>query len=50
MYNIQDKVFDITLYVTWVLYFAVALGLSTNAPQYLNALNSYVKIVKKSRS
>lgn len=41
---IQDKMFDTVLYITWALYFAIALGLSASAPQYLDTLNSYVKI------
>lgn len=44
IHKLQDQIFDITLYITWTLYFAIALGLSANAPQYLDTLNSYVKI------
>lgn len=44
IHTIQNYLFDITLYITWALYFAIAFGLSINAPQYLNTLNSYVKI------
>jgi hypothetical protein len=44
LHNIQDQLFDLTLYITWMLYIAIAFGLSVNAPQYLETLNSYVKI------
>ena len=40
----QYNVFIFITYVTWILYLLVALGLSVNAPQYLNDLQYYVKI------
>jgi hypothetical protein len=32
------------MYVTWALYISMILGLSANAPQYLDDLQYYVKI------
>ena len=44
IHNIQYKVFTAIVYITWILYIAIALGLSINAPQYLETLQYYVKI------
>jgi hypothetical protein len=40
----QLEAFNVVMYMTWVLYAAIALGLSVNAPQYLTQLHSFVKI------
>jgi len=40
----QSNAFTIITYLTWFLYFAILLGLSANAPQYLDSLQYYVKI------
>lgn len=44
LHRLQDKIFDIALYVTYILYIAIALGLSANAPQYLDELQYYIKL------
>lgn len=44
IHNFQDKAYDIIVYITWVLYLVIALGISANAPQYLNELQYYVKL------
>ena len=44
LYLIQKHGFSIIIYLTWVLYFAILLGLSANAPQYLDDLQYYVKM------
>ena len=44
LYLIQKHGFSIIVYLTWFLYFAILLGLSANAPQYLDDLQYYVKI------
>jgi hypothetical protein len=36
--------YDIVVYITWILYIVIALGLSTNAPQYLDDLQYYIKL------
>jgi hypothetical protein len=44
LHVLQDKIFDTVLYITYILYIAVALGLSANAPQYLDELQYYIKL------
>jgi hypothetical protein len=44
IHRFQNKIYDIVVYVTWALYIAIALGLSANAPQYLDDLQYYVKM------
>jgi hypothetical protein len=44
IYKIQDKAFDYIIYVTWFLYLIILLGLSTNAPEYLDTLHAFIKI------
>jgi hypothetical protein len=44
IYRFQYKVFTGIIYISWVLYILIALGLSANAPEYLYILNSVVKI------
>ena len=40
----QNRMFDIVLYVTYILYIAIALGISANAPEYLDELQYYIKL------
>jgi hypothetical protein len=44
LHKFQDKVYDIIVYITWILYIAIALGISVNAPQYLDDLQYYIKL------
>ena len=44
LYTIQNHGFSVIIFLTWMLYIVIALGLSANAPEYLNDLQSYVKI------
>lgn len=44
LHSFQNRLFDIIIYVTWILYIVVALGLSASAPQYLDDLHAFVKI------
>ena len=44
LHRFQDRMFDIIMYITWVLYVVIALGLSANAPQYLDDLQYYIKL------
>lgn len=44
IYEFQSKMFTIIIYLTWILYIVIALGLSASAPQYLDDLQYYVKI------
>ena len=40
----QNNAYDIIVYITWFLYLIIALGLSANAPQYLDDLQYYIKM------
>jgi hypothetical protein len=44
LYRLQDRIFDSIVVITWILYILIALGLSANAPQYLDDLHSFIKI------
>ncbi len=44
LHILQNKIYDIVVYVTWFLYIIIALGLSANAPEYLDDLQYYVKL------
>ena len=44
LHMFQDRIYDIVTYITFLLYFAIALGLSINAPEYLDTLQSFMKI------
>jgi hypothetical protein len=44
IYSFQDTAFSVVIYLTWFLYIIILLGLSENAPQYLDDLQYYVKI------
>ena len=40
----QLRIFTLIIYVTWLLYIVIALNLSVSAPEYLNYLQSLMKI------
>jgi hypothetical protein len=40
----QERMFDIIIYITYILIILSALGLSQTAPQYLKYLDYYVRI------
>ena len=42
--DIQEKFFDVFIYLSYSLIFISALGLSKTAPDYLNSLDYYVRI------
>lgn len=44
LYDIQNKAFDYTIIISYILYFIIALGLSGSAPQYLHILDYWIKI------
>ena len=44
IYKLQNHVYDIVVYITWILYIVIALGLSVNAPQHLDKLHSFIKL------
>jgi hypothetical protein len=44
IHSFQNNAFDIIIYLTWILYISIVLGLSANAPEYLDTLQSCVKL------
>jgi len=44
LHRFQNNFYDFVMFITWILYFAIALGLSVNAPEYLYILQSFMKI------
>lgn len=44
IHRLQTQAYDIVIYITWLLYIVIALGLSANAPQYLDELHSFIKL------
>ena len=41
---LQNKLFDTVMFITYMLYIAIALGISSNAPEYLDELQYYIKL------
>jgi len=41
---LQNTIFDYVTIITYLLYFVVALGLSTNAPEHLATLQYWIKV------
>ena len=41
---LQERGFTIVIIITWILYIIIVLGISQNAPEYLDDLQYYVKI------
>ena len=44
LHTFQNRMYDIAVYITWALYIAIALGLSANAPEYLDDLQNFIKL------
>lgn len=44
LHRFQEKMFDIVLYLTYILYFVILFGLSVNAPRYLYILDFFFKL------
>ena len=44
LHSLQNRIFDAVIYITYILYIAIALGLSANAPEYLDELQYYIKL------
>jgi len=44
IYDVQNRAFDIFIYTSWILYFAILLGVSVNALSYLDNVDYYAKI------
>ena len=44
VHGIQEKIFNVVIFINYVLYFIIILGISINAPDYLSSLDYYVKM------
>jgi hypothetical protein len=44
IYDVQNRAFDIFIYISWILYFAILFGVSVNAPSYLDNVDYYAKL------
>jgi len=44
IHNIQDQFFNIFIVLSWILIIISTLGISKNAPKYLDDLDYYVRI------
>jgi hypothetical protein len=44
IHTFQEQMFDLVSFLTFFLYFIIVLGISVNAPEYLNKLQYYVKV------
>ena len=44
IHTLQEKVFDIVVILTYLLYFIIAFGLDERAPKYLRHLDNFTKI------
>lgn len=44
VHTFQEQLFDLVSFLTFFLYFIIVLGVSVNAPEYLNKLQYYVKL------
>lgn len=44
IHRLQTHVYHVVMYITWILYIVIALGLSANAPQYLDQLHAFIKL------
>ena len=42
--SFQNTAFNIVIIITYILYILIAVGISANAPKYLDDLDYYVKI------
>ena len=44
LYDIQNNIFNIIIFISYVSYAFIALGLFSTSPKYLETLDYYVKI------
>jgi len=44
LYDLQENIFNVFIYISYALIFISAIGLSESAPKYLNDLDYYVRI------
>ena len=44
IHNLQDRLFSTVIFISYLLYIAIVLGISANAPEYLDQLQYYIKL------
>ena len=44
IHKLQTIIFNIVIYTTYILYLLITLGLSENAPEYLDNIQYYTKL------
>lgn len=44
LYSIQNTIFNVVLWSSYILYFLIAIGVTNRAPQYLDTLQYWVKL------
>lgn len=44
LHKFQTQMFNIITFLSFALYFAIGIGLSANAPEYLGKLQNYTKL------
>ena len=44
IHDVQNRAFDIFIFISWILYLAILFGVSVNAPSYLDSVDYYAKI------
>ena len=44
LHRFQLHMYNVIVYTTWILYIVILLGVSSSAPEYLDDLQSFVKI------
>lgn len=44
LHEYQERLYDIAIYITYILVFISSLGLSASAPKYLDSLDYYVRV------
>ena len=44
LHNFQDNMFDLIIYITYLLIFISSVGISETAPKYLDNLDYYIRI------
>ena len=44
LHNFQNNMFDLIMFITYLLIFISAIGFSESAPKYLNNLDYYIRV------
>lgn len=44
LHNFQNNMFDLIIFITYLLIFISAIGISETAPKYLDSLDYYIRV------